>query len=183
MKEPDWSQATPQERHRPPHIVAGDALFVTASTLKRIPHLRSPARKDYLQQLLSRRCQEFQIDLIAWVILDEHYHVVLRPDTQEGFLSWIQALHRDTAREWNREDTAPGRQIWYEYWDTTLWTQGDLWSRINYVHNNPVKHGYVEDARQWSWSSLRELDYWHEPDPVALLSRFPAPRKLPKDDF
>jgi putative transposase len=25
---------------------------------------------------------------------------------------------------------------------------------INYIHNNPVKHGYVDDANAWAWSSF-----------------------------
>jgi putative transposase len=118
------------------------------------------------------------------VVLREHYHVVVSPPTEEGFSDWIRALHSRTCLDWNREDGTPGCTIWYDYWDTTLWTQGDLWSRINYTHTNPVKHGYVTVASDWEWSSLRQLEaYWCEPEPLEGLSRFPPPLKLPKDDF
>jgi hypothetical protein len=85
---------------------------------------------------------------------------------------------------WNEEEGCPGRQGWYQFWDRTLWTEGDLWSRINYVHRNPVKHGYVQSPEDYPWSSFREsADYLSQPEPQAKLSRFPAPLKLPNDDF
>jgi hypothetical protein len=82
------------------------------------------------------------------------------------------------------EDRSEGRQCWYEYWDRSLWTAGDLLSRINYVHGNPVKHGYVDEAAEWPWSSLGEYlarEEWQQLRPQ--LERFPAPNKLPGDDF
>ena len=66
----------------------------------------------------------------------------------------------------------------------TLWTDGDLWSRINYVHYNPVKHGYDEEPLTYRWSSLQspECD-WTATEAQSQLARFTAPRKVPNDDF
>lgn len=97
---------------------------------------------------------------------------------------WIIAVHSESSLKWNREEGCPGRQVWYQFWDRTLWTEGDFWSRINYVHGNPVKHGYVPEAADYEWSSLRSFsERWETPDAVAAATKFPAPRKLPGDDF
>jgi hypothetical protein len=61
-----------------------------------------------------------------------------------------------------------------------LWTEGDLWSRVNYIHRNPVKHGYVAAPEEWphsSWPHFLDLD----PQSAAAMARFPAPRQLPND--
>jgi putative transposase len=172
-------------KHRPPHDVnGGDAIFLTASTLNRVPHLDTPSRRDDFLELLSETCSEFSLGLSAWVILKEHYHLIVVPEVPERFSRWIGALHARSAARCNREDGTPGRQVWYQYWETSLWTQGDLWSRVNYIHGNPVKHGYVADPADWQWSSyLVTSDWFSDAETATLLCRFPAPRKLPNDDF
>jgi putative transposase len=181
----DWSQKSPKERHRPPHHVEpGRAHFITAATVHRRTFLRPPERKDGLLALLTSECERFGVELIAWVVLDEHYHLIIYPERPEAFAPWISSLHTNSARAWNVEDQQPGRQVWYQFWDTTLWTEGDLWSRVNYVHYNPVKHGYVTDPADWPWSSYGVLtDCWNTEEALAKRARFPAPRKLPNDDF
>lgn len=176
---------TPKRRHRPPHAYdAGKAVFVTGSTVDRKPYLRSRGRKGEFLALMGERCEKFTVDLLAWVVLDEHYHVVIHPQASENVSEWLNSLHSLASRNWNREDETPGRQCLYQSWDSTLWTEGDLWSRINYTHLNPVKHGYVADPRDWEWSSLREFDaVWRDDEACQARDRFPAPRKLPHDDF
>ena len=34
-------------------------------------------------------------------------------------------------------------------------TEHDFWTRFNYIHYNPVKHGYVERPEDWEFSSYR----------------------------
>ncbi len=33
---------------------------------------------------------------------------------------------------------------------------GAYWATLNYVHHNPVHHGYVKHWQDWPWSSVRE---------------------------
>ena len=80
------------------------------------------------------------------------------------------------------EDARPGRQVWWSYWDRCLWTEGDFWSRINYIHRNPVKHGYAETPEQWAHSSWSKFVDLGPGDEAAMgLARFAAPRQLPND--
>ena len=133
--------------------------------------------------MLTQACSVGAVELIACVVLDEHYHAVVRPERPDSFPGWIGALHQASASLLNSEDGTRGRRVWYQYWDTSLWTEGDLWSRINYVHFNPVKHGYVPDPAGWAWSSYRAFLEGLEGDDAARGECFPAPRRLPHDDF
>jgi putative transposase len=181
----DWLFASPHERHRPPHAPdRGLALFVTASTVDRFPHLQTPGRRDAFRDLLFQTCEQFQIEMLAWVILREHYHVVIVPESREGFSAWVTALHRRSAIQYNQEDGVRGRQCWYDYWDRSLWTDGDVLCRINYIHGNPVKHGHAEKPEEWPWSSVHQYLALDEQEAVReRLSRFPAPGRFPGDDF
>jgi len=45
--------------------------------------------------------------------------------------------------------------VWHNYWDTGIRTEADYWARFNYIHHNPVKHGYVPRTEDWLYSSYR----------------------------
>lgn len=64
--------------HRPPHIYTDNSYyFVTASTLNRA-HLLTPiTHKPYLQERLLTLTTDYGFNLIAWVIMNNHYHVML----------------------------------------------------------------------------------------------------------
>ena len=49
--------------------------------------------------------------------------------------------------------TRAGRQVWHNYWDTCVRTEADYWTRFNYIHYNPIKHGYVKQFSNWPFSS------------------------------
>ena len=38
------------------------------------------------------------------------------------------------------------------------------WATLNYVHHNPVRHGYVKRWRDWRWSSAIEFIAHHGPE-------------------
>jgi hypothetical protein len=74
-----------------------------------------------------------------------------------------------------------GRQVWHQYWDTFLNTEGDYWSRVNYMWWNPVRHGYCKTPDEWRWTNLQALISNADETAREGLARFPAPRKLPRD--
>jgi putative transposase len=62
-------------------------------------------------------------------------------------------LHRELALRLNRIDAASGRRVMYEFWDTHLTFEKSWLARLNYVHQNAVKHGLVPVANQYPWCS------------------------------
>ena len=42
-------------------------------------------------------------------------------------------------------EQAPGRQIWYQYWDYCIRNEEDFWRHFNYIHHNLVKHRDVKE--------------------------------------
>jgi putative transposase len=63
----------------------------------------------------------------------------------------LGVLHTKTGGWINRLDRMPGRQVWHNFWDTKLTYQKSYLARLNYVHQNPVKHGLVPVANQYPW--------------------------------
>lgn len=49
------------------------------------------------------------------------------------------------------------RPIWYQYIDRTLRNEKDFYMHLNYIHQNPVKHGLVKKMSGYKWSSIHEF--------------------------
>ncbi len=142
--------------HHPPHIYLDNTWYIiTATTLDHASFLVSERAKTLVRDTLESLVLEFNITLYAWVILNNHYHLLLKTWRGKDLPRFLGRLHGSTSRQINLWDVATGRQVWHNYWDTCIRTETDLWTRFNYIHNNPVKHGYVRRLEDWPFSSYR----------------------------
>ncbi|HPO14620.1 MAG TPA: transposase [Candidatus Hydrogenedentes bacterium] len=142
--------------HSPSHLfVPGAAYFVTAGTSGKKPLLNTPDRLSLVLSAIFEQATTFGWELQAWAVMSNHYHFVAHaPEDAATLKRMLQAVHSHTARTLNAQDNTPGRQVWFQYRDTCLTYQKSYLARLNYVHNNPVKHGLVQNAEQYPWCSM-----------------------------
>ncbi len=171
--------------HHPPHIFVDDTWYcVSASTLRRARLLVSVRAKSLVRDQLKALIAEFGIVLRAWVILDDHYHLLLKARAGKDLPRFFGRLHGATSHQLNLWDDTPGRQVWHNYWDTCIRTEASLWTHFNYIHNNPVKHGYVAHPRDWEFSSYRYYLSEEGEDWLAdCWKRYPVIDYIEGDDF
>lgn len=98
-------------------------------------------------------CNKFSTAIYAWCILPNHYHVVVRTEQIEQLVKEIGLFHGRSSFQWNGEDNQRGRQVWYNCFERAIKSDRHFWATLNYVHNNPVHHGYVDRWQDWPWSS------------------------------
>jgi putative transposase len=140
--------------HRPPHLFLDNAwYFVTASTLNKSRFLETSEHLSLWVETIKALAVEFKVTLAAWVVLQNHYHILFMPAAGRDLTAFMKRLHGGTSRQFNLLDGQVGRKIWYSYWDTCIRGEHDFWTRLNYIHYNPVKHGYVENPADWEYSS------------------------------
>jgi putative transposase len=63
--------------------------------------------------------------------------------------------HR-TSFNWNGEEKQRGRKVWYNAVERAMRSERHFWATVNYVHHNPVHHGYVKKWEEWPFSSAGE---------------------------
>lgn len=98
--------------------------------------------------------KQFEVVLEAWAVFSNHYHFVAHTTTPVNPLAKLIAeLHANTATVVNCQDGTPGRQVWFNFWETQLTFEKSYFARLNYVHHNAVKHGLVALANQYRWCS------------------------------
>jgi putative transposase len=81
----------------------------------------SSDRQTEFETLLLNSLQEIADDLIAWVILPNHYHFLASVQSLDHISAALKHLHGTTSRAWNLEDNLTGkRRVWYKFADTYI---------------------------------------------------------------
>jgi putative transposase len=145
---PDWP-------HSPLHRLGeAGAYIVTAGTYNKQLFLHTPSRLSLVRDMLFELARETGWQLQAWAILANHYHFVAQSPEQATTLTILtRKLHACTSRIFNLEDCTPDRKVWFQYWETHLTYERSYYARLNYVHQNPVKHGIIKQAVNYPWCS------------------------------
>ena len=147
--------------------------FVTLTVLHWIPVFTRPETVEILLDTI-RFLSKDGLKVHAWVVLENHGHFVLQSDALDRDIarlkSWtakklIQYLAEQNVKiileqlafykKAHKNDRA--YQFWQEGVHPEL-IQGDemMKQKIDYIHNNPVKRGYVDKAEHWRYSSARD---------------------------
>jgi putative transposase len=171
--------------HAPVHRLSGKGTFiVTAGTLGKAHYFRDAAALDVLETELLSKARQYGWQLEAWAVFSNHYHFVGHALDDAGSLKpFLSHLHAETARTVNARDRQPGRQVWFNYWDTELTYEKSYLARLNYVHQNAVRHGLVAVANQYRWCSAGWFERTASPAQVKTIYSFKIDRLRVVDDF
>lgn len=168
-----------RQAHAPPHLFrSGATYFLSCKTLYGQFFVSSDERKEELISALHFASEKQGWTVVAWVALSNHYHcIVTAPSEGKPDLGKLTAsIHRFTSSNWNEADSTPGRQVWYQYRDTCLTSEGSFWARVNYIHWNPVKHGLVLAPEVYPHSSYQTWLNTPDADIAFLEKAFPWDR-------
>jgi putative transposase len=98
-------------------------------------------------------------ETLAAVVLPDHLHMVIAlPPEDSDFPVRLRLLKSGFTRRLPAAAKADGRKgergVWQRrYWEHAIRDDDDLEAHINYVHYNPVKHGYVAEMDDWPYST------------------------------
>ena len=146
--------------HSPPHLdFEGAHQYLISSTCyEHAPIIgRSAERLTECEQGLLEVCHNFCRSLYAWCILPNHYHAVIKTDQIKELRHSLGQLHGRSSFTWNAEDNSRGRKVWHNCFERPIKSKRHFWATLNYVHHNPVHHGYVDRWQDWPWSSATEF--------------------------
>ena len=174
--------------HAPEHrLSVRGTYFVTASTYLRQNHFAGKVRLAVLHRGLLKVPDKFDWRLEAWAVFSNHYHFIGHsPETGDTAVSLSQMLgylHEQTAKWVNKLDAANTRQVWHNFRETRLTYEKSYLARLNYVHQNPVKHGLVPVANQYPWCSARWFERTATPAQIKTIYRFKTDKMKMSDDF
>jgi putative transposase len=143
-------------------VSAGGTWFFTVNLADR--------REDYLtrhidvlRQAVRQTRSRHPFEIIAMVVLPDHLHAIwaLPPGDADYPLRWAlikSAFSRGLPKtECIRDSRLAKRErgIWQRrYWEHQIRDEADLQAHVDYLHFNPVKHGYIRCVADWPFSSF-----------------------------
>jgi len=145
--------------HSPPHLdLAGTRHYlISAACYEHIAiiGLNSERMTECEEQILKAFC-DICLAVHAWCVLPNHYHALVTTERIRELRKRLGQFHGRSSHKWNGEDSARGRKVWYNCFERPMKSQRHFWATLNYVHHNPVHHGYVGGWEEWPWSSAAE---------------------------
>lgn len=106
----------------------------------------------YLEKL-EDGCKRYSCDLHAYVLMTNHVHLLLTPQTTEGVGKMMQMLGRYYVQYFNYCYQRTGTLWEGRYKATLIDSEQYLMSCMRYIELNPVRATMVEHPRDYSWSS------------------------------
>lgn len=162
------------------HYVPNAVIFITAVTHDRVPYLGSADNIRLFWETLQLVRAIHPFRLLAYVILPDHFHWLMRVDDEGGdFSTILHSIKRNyTLNVKKAHGITTPLKLWQErFWDHIIQDERDLNNHFDYIHWNPVKHGYVQRPEDWPQSTYRfwlergyyELGWGHMGEPPNIV--------------
>ena len=120
------------------------------------------------------------------MILDNHYHLLGNaPGDSSNLPEMMQEIHKFVAL-WikkNIPESKSSEKIMYNYWDTCVTYEASSFARLNYIWNNPVKHGYTNNAEEWVCGSYFKKAEKDKEELGKIIKKYPCDTVTVRDDF
>ena len=142
---------------------------------KRIVFHKSQDYQTFID-LIREGKQHYSINILAYCLMPNHFHMVVLPAKAEGLSRWMQWLMTSHVRRYHHFYGTNGH-VWQGRFKSFIVQRGDpLSTLMRYVEGNPVRSGLVDSAKDWKWSSHGETAGRKAHD---IANR--PPLELPKD--
>ena len=148
----------------------GGYYFFTVVTYNRVELFRNETARDFLREAINKTKSRHPFETIAFCLLCNHLHCIWKlPENDSDFsMRWssIKGLFSKAYLKiyGGRKSVSPSRSskgevyIWQRrFWEHQIRDEHDLQNHIDYIHYNPIKHGLVQNARDWPWSTYHKF--------------------------
>jgi putative transposase len=113
----------------------------------------SAADHQMLLRLLDESARKSGVALHAYVLMDNHFHLLATPSTVDGLPQMMQAAGRRYVRYFNDSQGRSGTLWEGRYRATVIEAERYLLACMAYMDLNPVRAGLVAEAKDYPWSS------------------------------
>jgi putative transposase len=147
-------------------FVPGGSFFFTVVTERRRPLFNDKANVNLLREAFRTVKNKRPFTLDAIVVMPDHLHCIWTLPPRDGDYSTRWRLiktwfTKHCSNEWltmpnNARCNSQEQAIWqHRFWEHVLRDETDYARHVEYIHYNPVKHGYVPTPLEWLYSSFR----------------------------
>ncbi len=109
--------------------------------------------------LLSHYLEKTGCSLMAYCLMANHIHLMLKPEAREDLVELMHAVSFRYAMYFNQLPARKGALWESRYYSSIIIDEDYIWSAAKYICLNPVRAGIVDKPCDYRWSSSRDLMY------------------------
>jgi putative transposase len=135
----------------------GGCYFFTVVTCNRRPLLTEPENINRLRESFRYVMKRHPFVMDAVVVLPDHFHCIWRmPEEDADFSTRLRLIKRHFSIGMEAGCNKRGEKgVWQRrFWEHLIRDEDDWRRHVDYIHYNPVKHGYVKTPSEWAHSSF-----------------------------
>ena len=151
-------------------------FFVTTTVVDHTPVFRHNRFINIIIEVIKFYQKKYEFKILSYVIMPTHFHWILNIEPKNGSISDImrdikkssayqiieliskdnfgkfELIFRNAALEVKGQE----RKIWMKRFDDEVIRNEEMfWTKVNYIHNNPVKAGLAEKPEDYLYSSAQ----------------------------
>lgn len=153
-------------------------VFITIVTFNRNPILIKNI--NLLRESFKLAKEKHAFEIFASVILHEHMHLILNIGDTANYSSIVSCIKANFSKNINEDELLNVKSklssskinkrekgVWQRrFYEHTIRDEKDLYTHLDYIHYNPVKHGLAKNVKDWKFSSFQKFvkQNWYEAD-------------------
>ncbi len=139
----------------PRFVVPGLPHHITQRGNYRQPVFFNDADRQFFLRRLIKRAKQYEIEVMAWCLMINHFHLIAIPRRRDSFALGLRALLGEYSLRINAQRGDARGHIWQSRFYSCALSQRHLRMALRYVELNPVRANLVDDPEQYRWSSAR----------------------------
>ncbi|GAB5417943.1 MAG: transposase [Crocinitomicaceae bacterium] len=160
-------------------IKKNSTYFLTLTVVGWIDVFTRESHKEVIIESLRYCIENKGLNVYCYCLMSNHLHMIVSADEPHQLKYVIRDFKKFSAKRILKqiEEQPESRREWmlrefkqagaksskhqkYKFWKVgshaiELYNERFTWIKINYIHKNPVKDGYVTRAEHWKYSSAR----------------------------
>jgi len=151
--------------------IAGYAHHLIQRGNNRQAIFANDADRRMMLALLAEHGKQWNVAVHAYVLMDNHFHLLATPSTDDGLAKMMQAVGRRYVRYFNDRQKRTGTLWEGRFKSSLIQTERYLLACMAYIDLNPVRAGMVAQPGEYEWSSYayhtgQRQEPWLTPHPL-----------------
>jgi putative transposase len=163
------------------YYIPNSIVFITQIVDQRKQIFTDESVIDLLKSTLRTVKLHHPFTMVGYVFMPDHFHLLVKPGKDSNFCRMMQSLKANFTKAYKMKlgITAPTKFWQKSYWDHVIRSDTDFERHLDYIHYNPVHHGYVNRPEEWRHSSFMQ---WRERGAYPPKWGWSLPTSLPKSN-
>ena len=139
-----------------PQYLPGEYYHIYNRGAHQVSIFREPENYLFVLRNMKQYAQEFDLTLIAYCLMPNHYHFLIRQNGEARAGLLPQRVFNSYTKAYNKRYEHSGTLFEDNYKVIHVQSEAHLLNLCGYIHSNPVKDGFVTQLEDWPYSNYLE---------------------------